>query len=359
MTLRRWSLLFALLMPLAAIGWGEPGAENPDTDAPEPEAPEAEADVPDAAEPAEEPVKETYRLAARIVPGKWVLQQDFQSESYAMVDGVGQPIQKMQINARLPMAIAEQAGQTHLAVVTVDHLAVTVSVGETEMSYDSARSAGPDQSQILQSLLQPLIEAKLRFQVTPAGQIRDLQGRNKVLEQMGEADPTMKPMLTGLEGYFGDFAGRPGGSAQNLLPEKPVSIREPWKVSLTRQVDLLGEVRMHYTCELVRIDDRPEGRIATISFVESARDQKGGGKMELAGADVWIDSFQIVEPSGSAPAGRFSLNLDTGQVTAYQVRQTIKAKVTVVDQLNAERKVSLSKQNSIRWRIEPAKPEGD
>jgi hypothetical protein len=357
MTLRRWSLLLALLMPLAAIGWAEPVAENPD--APEADVPPAEAEGPDAAETDEKPLKETYRLAGRIVPGQWVLHQDYQSESYAMVDGVGQPIQKMQINARMPMVIAEQAGQTHLAVVTVDRLALDVSVGQAELSYDSARQAGPDQSEMLQKLLQPLVDAKLRFQVTPAGQIRDLQGRNKVLEEMSEADKTVKPMFEGLEKFFGDFAGRSGGSAQTLLPEDPVEIGQEWDVSLTRQVDLLGKVTMHYTCQLVGVDNLPAGQMATITFVESARDEKGGGKIEMAGASVWIDSFQIVEPSGSTPAGRFRLNLDTGQVTEYQVRQTIKAKITVVDQLNVEKKVSLSRQNSILWRITPPEEETD
>ncbi|MFW5841399.1 MAG: hypothetical protein ACOCZE_12530, partial [Planctomycetota bacterium] len=105
---------------------------------------------------------------------------------------------------------------------------------------------------------------------------------------------------------------------------------------------------MSFTCQLDRIDVSGDEEIATISFTGTARDEQGAGTMELGGSQVRIDSFQ------SEQSGQFRLDLKTGQIRQYQVRQTVKAKIAVDRASGTEKKVSLTRKSQIRWNLEAA-----
>ncbi|MFP4354112.1 MAG: DUF6263 family protein [Phycisphaerae bacterium] len=334
MRLRRLSLtLLFVLAFLAGPAWAQ--------DAPAPD----ENETDESAAPAEDQVP-TYELALQIQPGKWVLKQQFDSESYATVDGVGQPTQQLVIAAVVPMEISAAQDDLINASLEIQSLAVTVTVGTEQLKY----ATGADQSEqnpMLADLLDPLDGSGMQMTLTRDGQVRSVKGRSEAVENMTAANSAAAPMLQGLKNYFGDVASGDSATGQ-LLPDQAVRVGETWNATLSRSVDLLGKLSMSFTCQLDRIDVSGDEEIATISFTGTARDEQGAGTMELGGSQVRIDSFQ------SEQSGQFRLDLKTGQIRQYQVRQTVKAKIAVDRASGTEKKVSLTRKSQIRWNLEAA-----
>ena len=342
MTIRRWSLLAAMTAVLTASLVLRAQDAAPEAAAPEAAAPEAAA--PEAPAAADEKVKLDMVLPA----GQWLLNQTSKSESYATVDGVGQPSQQTEMAMQLGLTVAQPDAEGAIPIgLTVKSLVVDIRVGPASLHYDSTGKG--QQDAMLKPLLTPVAQMDLKLRILPDGQIAEIEGRGGAWEKVLESNPQVRPLLEGLKDYLGDVRRGSLQAGAGLMPAEPVAVNDSWTARLERSVPMLGDLEIAYKAQLDKLEKAPAGTVAAVSFTGKARKPQPGQKMTLQDAVMRIDDLD------SDQTGQVRIDVQSGRVLNYQVTQNTKAKMTVVDALGREKRVALTQKTITGWTLEPAK----
>ncbi|MBW3543197.1 MAG: hypothetical protein KY476_23325 [Planctomycetes bacterium] len=214
-----------------------------------------------------------------------------------MATEVSQGSQRMEMDMGMGMdlgvdVVDVDAQGVHTLKVTHDAVRMQVSAGQMSIDYDSRSSDAPPEPA---AAFGQLVGRSLTLVVNPDGTTKEVQGVDELVEAMSADQPPaaqvqMRSQLEGMKGSFDQM--------MTPLPDRPVDIRDTWKVTQT----MSANPGMPMTVEAVyTLYDRQNGEAVI----------KVDGKMtSTAGISGTIDgTFRIDEKTGWTNSGEFDMQM--------------------------------------------------
>lgn len=205
------------------------------------------------------PGQEVYLETNRILHQRFVREDlgPLMETHYRQVTGMRQKV----------VAVSE-SGETELEL-TFERLGQVVDAMQSEWRFDSD---GGRKDILLKRVMAPLIGKKVTLRIAASGKPLNLEGMVPILEDMemqSVDDAASAQFFDQIKADFSDAAQRFvwADMSLGLLPNRPVTVGDTWKVSLREPLAYIGAVLREYTCTLESLTTNKKGRrVAQITY---------------------------------------------------------------------------------------------
>jgi len=186
-------------------------------------------------------VAQELTLARRLPAGRYVLTADTARYQVLTVNNVPKPPLGTKTKLTLAMHVHAAGPQDNaLLELSFRTIAHSIRTRNKKVSYDS--TAGGSPASRLGELLGPLLKAKVRLLLTPAGRVAAIKGLDAVWDARALKDPDLAKWVNQLKAEMGnEMVGDLVDQIGRVLPGRPVQVGGSWDGELRFRLPYVGE----------------------------------------------------------------------------------------------------------------------
>jgi len=205
-------------------------------------------------------------LPQRLPPGRYVLLAVTSHSQVLTRNGTRQPTLSGMRTLELALDVQpSEPGENATVALSFRRIAQTLGTRRRMLSYDSALAK--TQPSRLQHLLSPLLKARMRLSLTPAGRVAQAEGLNAIWDAQALRDTRMGKWLNQTKAEMGDeMLGDLLDQVGRLLPDKPVRVGGSWKGQIRVRLPYVGEKKKEYDVVLERIEKKGKRSVAVLNL---------------------------------------------------------------------------------------------
>ncbi len=295
--------------------------------------------------------QEKIQLRQAFKPGRYLIQTTMASVNRTAqgADTIRQGVD-LELGLDLDVMAADANGVRKMAMqFRLLHQKVSVN----ERVYKDYDSRLPwDDTDPVTAGLKAMMTAKITFEMTSDGKVRNMAGLDECWDPMVKIKPGMAGVAEDMKRQFGASMVEKllSDPAKSFAPS-PVVVGDTWKASTHTETPTVGDMKVDQDCKLLSVDDGPMGPQAVIEI-------SAAGATDKAKTTKLRDQFLTVERAGTTQKVTMKIDLATGLPMSVKAVATTTMDLKMVSAAGDYSKISPSQDLKSETTIVPAPAAG-